>query len=139
MNRFWKKHKGAGSTVLLALLVMGVVIWYESGFYDWNLRNAVRMLSDGMFVPGVALACVGAVLLVAGSGGFDGLAYIHYTTMRVLSPGKKKFKSRKQYLDYKMEKEKKRAENGKPPKYILGIGAAFLGMSILLAMIFLLL
>jgi hypothetical protein len=136
---FWKKHKKVGRIVLAGLAAMGVVLWYESGFYEWNLKNAVRMLSDAAFVPGVFLVCFGVLMLVAHSGAFDSLAYVHYTAMRVFSPRKNKLEVRKRFLDYKMDKERTRAENGEPPKYLACVGGVFLGTSILLAVVFLML
>jgi hypothetical protein len=133
MMQFLKKHKGVLLTILAELLVCGGIMWYEARFYEWNLATFLRLLSDGMFVAGIFTAGIGALAWVAHAGALDAFSYLISSLRWTFSPRKNALDSRKHYFEYRMEKQKKRVENGKPPVYILVAGVVFLGLAILLA------
>jgi hypothetical protein len=133
-SRF-EKYKGPLRTLLIALAVGGLVIWYETRFFEWDRAGTLRMISDGLFVPGIFLTCFGVMLLVADAGGFDALGFLGHSMVSIFSPRKNKFEARMNYLEYKMERQKKRIEHGKPPVYIPLIGVVLLVLSIILAVI----
>jgi hypothetical protein len=135
MMEFIKKKKGVLITILIGVVAAVLVIVYESSLLEWNRTNVLRMVSDGLFVPGIFLCCAGLLALIATAGAFDGFSYLMQSLVWNFSPRTHKFKDRKSYLDYKKEKQKKRTEDGRPPRYILITGVCFLILSFLVAVI----
>jgi hypothetical protein len=135
MMEFIKKKKGLLATILIGVVAAALVIVYESSLLEWNRTNVLRMVSDGLFVPGIFLCCAGLMALIATAGAFDGFSYLMQSLVWNFSPRTHKFKDRKSYLDYKKEKQKKRSEEERSPRYILIIGVCFLVLSFLVAVI----
>jgi hypothetical protein len=135
MIEFIKKKKGLVVTLLIGVVAAVLVIVYESSLLEWNRTNVLRMVSDGLFVPGMFISCAGLLTLVATEGGFDGISYLMQSLVWNFSPRSHRFKDRKSYLDYKKEKQKKRTEDGRPPRYILITGVCFLLLSFLVAVL----
>jgi hypothetical protein len=135
MVEFIKRKKGLLVTLLIGVAAAVLVIAYESSLLEWNRTNVLRMVSDGLFVPGIFLCCAGLLALIATAGAFDGFSYLMQSLVWNFSPRTHKFKDRKSYPDYKKEKQKKRTKEERPPRYILITGVCFLILSFLVAVI----
>lgn len=71
-------------------------------------KELMRALCDGFTVPAVVMLCVGCLVLVSGSGIFNGLSYIGRAILGTFIPGLKLTqKSYKEYKEAKTEQEKK--------------------------------
>jgi hypothetical protein len=135
MVEFIKRKKGLLITILIGVAAAVLVIAYESSLLEWNRTNVLRMVSDGLFVPGIFLSCAGLMTMIATAGAFDGFSYLMQSLVWNFSPRTHKFKDRKSYLDYKKEKQKKRSEEERSPRYILITGVCFLLLSFVIAVI----
>jgi hypothetical protein len=134
MIEFIRKKKGVLITLLIGVGMAVLIIVYESSLLEWNRTNVLRMVSDGLFVPGIFISCAGLLTMIATAGAFDGFSYLMQSLVWNFSPRTHKFKDRKSYLDYKKDKQKKRTEDGRPPRYILVTGVFFLLLSFVTAM-----
>ena len=127
------KHKliSYGLSVLSGLALSWLAISAKLSNPDFKLTDAskyMELLCDAAFVPGIVLVCVWCLIFIASTGLFDSVSYSVGYAVRALLP----FVRRKEmsFYDYKMGKEERRSE-GKTPKTVLIVGAAFLALSLL--------
>jgi hypothetical protein len=132
MKKFWNRWGGYVLAAGAGLAAGGLVIWYEVVSYA-TTPGILHLASDGLFVPGIFLCSFGVLTLVAGAGGFDGLSYLLSSLRRLFSPRSSSFEARVQYLDYKLEKQKKRTREEKKPGALLVVGIIFVVISLVLA------
>ena len=112
-------------TVLIGLAMAVAVFSNRGGFSQPDAQAMYIALSDACFVPGVLLAGVGLLVLVANDGFFDILSYGVQTVVSMFNPFSKK-ERHKQFYDYKVEKASRRK---KPDNVVLWVGLAFLAIA----------
>ena len=112
---------------LLALWVMDM-----SGFFElWQQpAEAMLILCDAFFVPGILLVMFGALMWIATTGFFDSIAFAFRAAGHLLLPFL--HLERKTYYDYKAEKAEKR---GSTPYFIFIVGACYLALSVVFLII----
>ena len=96
---------------VIVLLVAFGIAWYEISQYGSNYVNWMRFLCDGFFVVGIMLLCFGAMVWISQAGAFHALSYLFYTVGYMFTANKNRFNKRKNFYEYKVEKEAK--ESGK--------------------------
>jgi hypothetical protein len=128
-----KKRKAFGLAFLLAWIPAMLVFFYESSLSGEEAFGILRRLSDGAFVSGIFFTGFGLLSLIAGAGGFDAFSFLIRNLRAVFTPKKNVFESRSTYLDYRLEREKARAEKGKAKPDLLIVGLIFLALSLIFA------
>ena len=122
---------------VIVLLVAFGIAWYEISQYGSNYVNWMRFLCDGFFVVGIMLLCFGAMVWISQAGGFHALSYLFYTVGYMFTVNKNRFNRRKNFYEYKVEKEAK--ESGKDKllqRRILIAGAVSFGISLVFLVLF---
>ena len=121
----------------IVLVVSIMIARYEVSQYGSGYENWMRFLCDGFFVSGIMLLCFGAMIGVSQAGGFHGLSYLFYSVSYMFTTNKNRFNKRKNFYEYKVEKEAK--EEGKDrslQRCILIFGAVSLLISIVFLVVF---
>ena len=122
---------------VIVLLVAFGIAWYEISQYGSNYVNWMRFLCDGFFVVGIMLLCFGAMVWISQAGGFHALSYLFYTVGYMFTVIKNRFNRRKNFYEYKVEKEAK--ESGKDKslqRRILIAGAVSFVISLVFLVLF---
>jgi len=122
---------------VIVLLVAFGIAWYEISQYGSNYVNWMRFLCDGFFVVGIMLLCFGAMVWISQAGGFHALSYLFYTVGYMFTANKNRFNRRKNFYEYKVEKEAK--ESGKDKslqRRILIAGAVSFVISLVFLVLF---
>ena len=73
----------------LFVAVMAYVYLLSRDFAGAEEKEKYRLLCDALTVPGVLLACAGALVWVSSLGALDGLSYGLQLAFRALIPGKR--------------------------------------------------
>jgi len=103
MRTFWKRFGPVMGSLILAVLIILAVVAYQWQLLAHDLPGVLRILCDGFFVAGIILGGIGLLIWIAGLGGFDGLAFVFVSIGSLLTPRKKRFEERKNYLEFKQE------------------------------------
>ena len=122
---------------LIVLLVAFGIVWYEISQYGSSYVNWMRFLCDGFFVVGIMMLCFGAMVWISQAGGFHALSYLFYTVGYMFTVNKNRFNRRKNFYEYKVEKEAK--ESGKDKslqRRILITGAVSFVISLVFLVLF---
>jgi len=122
---------------VIVLLVAFGIAWYEISQYGSSCVNWMRFLCDGFFVVGIMLLCFGAMVWISQAGGFHALSYLFYTVGYMFTANKNRFNKRKNFYEYKVEKEAK--ESGKDKslqRRILITGAVSFVISLVFLVLF---
>lgn len=126
-----------GVLTVIALGLSILIAGYEISQYGASAENWIRFLCDGFFVSGILLLCFGAMMWIAQAGGFHAMSYLFYTVGYMFTANKNRFTKRKNYYEYKVEKEAK--ETGKDKwlqRRILIAGAVSFAISIVFLVLF---
>lgn len=103
----------------IALAVFLAVAAYKGLFTAVESRQALYILCDAFFIPGIFLLSFGALAFCAYGGVFDMLAYGAHSLLVLFTPFRKPEKHQK-YYEYKLLKEARR-QKPKPRTLILGL------------------
>ena len=135
-----KKKRGLIQYGVLAGVVLVsafLIAWYEISQYGASYINWMRFLCDGFFVIGIMLICLGAMVWISRAGGFHALSYLFYTVGYMFTANKNRFNRRKNYYEYKVEKEAKEADKDKSlQRRILMAGAVSFAISLVFLVLF---
>lgn len=115
--------------VVGALMALGVLMMDNAFSADTLLIDRIRFFSDAFFIPGVLIFCVGMMIFVAGKGSLDGLTYSLQFLKREIFLRQKV----ETFADYKARKAEKKTPYG----FLLLVGAAYLLLGLLFAVIYL--
>lgn len=112
-----------------ALMALGVLVMDNAFSADTLLLDRIRFFSDAFFVPGVLMFCIGMMIFVAGKGSLDGLTYSLQFLKREIFLRQKV----ETFADYKARKAEKKTPYG----FLLLVGAAYLLLGLLFAIVYL--
>lgn len=114
---------------VLGTIVFGLIRGLN---FSQPLTHNLRSLSDGAFVTGMLLSCLGGLSLVSSTGFFDLFAYGFKSLIVLFTPFKKPA-SLPKFFDYKMDKNEKR----QPPSFVgLLVGLCTIGLAALLLFLY---
>lgn len=120
-----KKTKILPYIITLAVGLVVAVGIFLLQFLLGNKENrsasyVLGLLSDGFFVTGVVILCVGGLSFVKNQGTFDGLGYAVQSFLTVRNWSKKHtFKERESYGDYRERKIEERKEKKSISHYVI--------------------
>ncbi len=126
----------SGVLAVIVLVVAFLIAWYEISQYGASYVNWMRFLCDGFFVVGILLLCFGAMVWISRAGGFHALSYLFYTVGYMFTTNKNRFNKRKNYYEYKVEKEAKETDKDKSLQQRILIAGA---VSFVISLVFLIL
>ena len=130
-----KSYKTALMMAAVTLVFLGIAYWvatYRGFRWGLPLRLNARYASDGFFVVGLILTCLGLLVWVSTTGFFDIFSYGFRSLLVMFTPLVKP-ESFPKFYDYKT----KRAENRKPANFkILFLGVAFIVLSALALLVY---
>lgn len=108
--------------------LMAYWVMQTQGLFQAGLEtvDTVAILCNAFFVPGILLACLGALLWVATTGFFDSIGYAFRAAGHLLLPFLRI--ERKTYYDYKTEKAEKRSQ---VPGFIFHVGGFYMALSLI--------
>ncbi|MDO4378002.1 MAG: DUF3899 domain-containing protein [Erysipelotrichia bacterium] len=117
-----------GISSLLSLIAVWI---YVTNRDMKSLADTYRLLSDGFFIPGVMLLCMGILCVLSNMGSFDGISWGLKFALKTLIPFGR-LKKQEKYGDYVA----KRRENPiKGYQFMLHVGA----VNVLIALVFMIL
>ena len=120
-------------SMLIGAVVMGLVALYRfSSSYAGEEKRLLYSLCDGAFVAAVLLAGVGLLVWIGSAGTFDTLTYAAHSLKRQLLPFGSREEKRRDYYQYKLDKEEKRRP---VPVFLLGSGGFFLFLAAVLLLV----
>jgi hypothetical protein len=116
------------------VLVIALIYSISMGAFSGTAQEAMKYLSNAFFIPGVVVAGVGALIWIGSLGTFDGISYSIQNMARRFSTTKRNFGERQQdFYAYKQEKEAK-GRTWYP--FIVIVGCASIGVSVLFQVLF---
>lgn len=120
----------------IAALIVLMVISYEIDTYGRNTVLLLEFLSDGFFTAAVLYLGCSVLMFIEEGGNFYGIQYLGHVVLRIFSPRKDRFESRKTYYEFCNEKKAKQEEQGKSSlKWVLlfvGLGCLLISVVFLL-------
>lgn len=117
-----------GITLAVGLCVSVPVALYQGFAWGQPFQLNARYLSDGCFVAAVLLVGVGGLGCISCTGFFDIFSYAMKSLLTLFTPLRRP-RDQISFYDYKLLRAEKR---GASPRFILAVGAFFLGLSALL-------
>lgn len=106
---------------------------YPANGYTGSRSDLLIMaVADGALIPGVLYSGFGVILWIASTGVLDIIGY-GFRSLVYLFTLKKKSRAEGGFYEYKLRQKEKRKE---VPIYILWIGLAFIGLSAILNIVF---
>ena len=117
---------------IIGLLLSLFLLLSRDSFSKAVPAERLKDLSDAFFVPGALLACVGALVFVAGNGIFD---MVNYGVIKVLSLVRSESHRAaipRTYYEYVQGKAGRSGAGAGP---LLAMGAAFLALSAVFALL----
>lgn len=114
-----KKTGGILITIVICVLLAVGVFAIRDGFSKEDAKELYICLSDAFFVPGILTASLGLLMLVAGEGLFN---IFGYAVNMVMLPFLKKNRETMTYYEYCVSKQ---AKQGDSMNYLIVIGAVF--------------
>lgn len=128
-----KKLLQYGITTAVGLLIAALVLKAEDISLLWSdVPSRYSVLCDAAFVPGVLLTLIGALVWIASTGFFDGLAYGFRCVAHLFVPFVKG--KAKNYYDFKTERAEKRGEFS--AAFLPITGLAFLAVAVIFLVLF---
>jgi len=118
-----------------ALLALGVAL-YE-GAHNASF-GAARLFSDGTFVSGIILFCLGALGIASGAGAFFALSYgFSKLSGRLCRPKNIEVSEKETYFDYCSRKKALRKTSGTSFSFaaLLAAGILFIAVSVIAAFV----
>jgi len=95
---------GLATGIALAYAIYTVI---SQNAFSQDLRGMLRIISDGLFLPGALMLLIGLLLVVSNHGAFDALAYTGKSVKRLFipeRPGEKRVNYR-EYVEQRREKK----------------------------------
>lgn len=95
---------GLATGIALAYAIYTVI---SQDAFSQDLRGMLRIISDGLFLPGALMLLIGLLLVVSNHGAFDALAYTGKSVKRLFipeRPGEKRVNYR-EYVEQRREKK----------------------------------
>ena len=95
---------GLATGIALAYAIYTVI---SQNAFSQDLRGMLRIISDGLFLPGALMLLIGLLLVVSNHGAFDALAYTGKSIKRLFipeRPGEKRVNYR-EYVEQRREKK----------------------------------
>jgi len=95
---------GLATGIALAYAIYTVI---SQNAFSQDLRGMLRIISDGLFLPGALMLLIGLLLVVSNHGAFDALAYTGKSIKRLFipeRPGEKRVNYRA-YVEQRREKK----------------------------------
>lgn len=113
---------------ITSVLSIGCALIYINNRQPNSLADQYRLWSDGFFIPGIMLLCMGILCILSNMGSFDGISWGLKFALKTLIPFGR-FKKQEKYGDYVT----KRRENPiRGYQFMLHIGI----IDILIAIVF---
>ena len=114
--------------------VAAMVAWFVSrvnwGTDSWEF--AMRMICDGLTVPGVLLMCVAGLIWASNEGALDGIGYALRTTAYMFVP----FGSNRKHVRYAEYVEKRKEKKVKGYGFLLISGGITMGLALIAGIIY---
>ncbi|MGM9626102.1 MAG: hypothetical protein ACI3XM_10410 [Eubacteriales bacterium] len=135
MKKSWLTYLIAAA---LALLVVWICISLEAENNGTGPGLRIKYLSDGFFLSAVMFLGCGILSYIADAGNFLGIQFLGYTLVCLFSFRKERFRERKSYFTYCMEKQKKQKEKGYSivKRVMVHVGLGCLALSLIFVYIF---
>ena len=125
-----------GISIAIALLIAGLVAYYELDTNGFSTANVMRYLCDGFFVSSTVMIGISVLMIISQADGFVAFSYLFYSVKYKFTPVKAHFEERKSYYDYRLEKASKHKDKLKAPYRILIVGIVFLVISLIFLYLF---
>ncbi len=121
--------------VIWLLIGIGAAVWYMSSHDIWKgleAKESLRVVSDGFFISGSLIVCIGAFVFVTQKGVFDAVRYAFGSLVSLFrkNGNTEKYLS---YAHYKKSKEDNEKLNLKP---MMLSGLAILAVGLVLVAIY---
>lgn len=130
-----KKTRSYAVTIGVILLIAALVAWQRDLSGSESVKEAMGILSDCFFVPGVLFTGIGAISWASLTGLYDILGFGGGRAVRMLIPGMGK-ENYEDFYAYKQMKEKK-GRNWKPHFLICGLLSILITITFYLIYLFL--
>ena len=121
-----------GLSAAVALVIVVAVSLRQGLLEARSFREVCRDLSDGFFVAGLMMSCVGGLSCIAATGFFDIFSYGARTVASHFVP-QKDSKGLPKYYDYKVARDEKRK---KPLSTVLTVGLVCVGLSLAFVLLY---
>ena len=109
------------------------LVWLILDLHGYAALTAMvdryRLLSNAFTIPGAILLMMGLLVLISGSGAYDGLSYVLNWLKLTLLP----FGKQERYYDHVQRRHARKKPNG---GFLIITGAAFLAVAILFLVLF---
>lgn len=122
-------------SVGIGLLLFALVIINHGFFSADSLKDKIRILADAFTIPGTVILMFGFLMMVSGTGVFNGLGYAMKNIARVFIPGAG-LKNQGTYYDYVTKKKEERGKNPTKFGFLIITGIAFLLVAVILILIY---
>lgn len=120
-------------TLLVGIAMAMGVLLSRGTFSQTDRLILIRDFSDALFVPGVLLVCLGALVFVASNGVFDMLSFGIKKVAGLVRSEKFRAQQPRTYYDYvKLQGEKPRSSYG----HLLKVGGGFLLIAMMLVLLY---
>lgn len=127
MSKSLKALLKYGIPTVIGVIVSCIYISSVGGFSalgDMNQKELYMVLCDAVTLPGLMLFFLGALVVLANAGAFDGLGYVLSTAVKMLIPGRAL--SMESYRDYVT---RKREEGNRGYGFLMIVGVGFLAVA----------
>ena len=134
MNKPTKKQLIKYAVAVGAGLAYAVYIAISQNAFSEDLKDMLRILSDGLFLPGALMVLIGLLMVVSNEGAFDALAFTGRSLRRLFVP-ERPGEKRVGYREY-VEQRRQKKTTGFGFLFIVGGVFVAIGLILMLAFYF---
>ncbi len=113
-------------------LVYAIYTVISQDAFSQDLRGLLRIISDGLFLPGALMVLIGLLMVVSNEGAFDALAYTGKSLKRFFipeRPGEKR-------VNYREFVEQRREKKVAGFAFLFFVGGAFTLLGLIFMLVF---
>ena len=116
---------GAGLGYLILMLI-------SQNAFAQDTASLMRIISDGLFLPGALMVLIGLLLVVSNEGAFDALAYTGKSLKRLFIPDRPGTK----HVNYREYVEQRREKKATGFAFLFYVGGAYTLLGLIFMLIF---
>ena len=116
---------GAGFAYLILMLI-------SQDAFAQEIDDMMRIISDGLFLPGALMVLIGLLLVVSNEGAFDALAFTGKSLKRLFVPDRPGTK----HVNYREYVEQRREKKATGFAFLFYVGGAFTLLGLIFLLIF---
>ena len=132
MNKPTKKQLIKYGSAIGAGLAYAICLVVDQNAFGQELKEMLRICSDGLFLPGAMMLLIGLLMVVSNEGAFDALAFTGRSLRRLFVPGRPGEKQ----INYREYVEQRREKKATGFGFLFIVGGVFAALGLILLVIF---